>query len=82
VRDKNRRSNSLWRGLTCGGGRELERRRRSLLKVGKRGIILGEELMVLGYRLGTPAVSYGDLVDPVCMYDEHGAMARDGAFSQ
>ena len=40
---KNCMLNSLWRGLTCGAGRELERRHMSLQKVGKRGIILSEE---------------------------------------
>ena len=37
--------------------------------------------MVVRYRLRAPAVFYGDLVDSVRMYDEHGAMAVDGIFA-
>lgn len=32
---------------------------------------------MLGYCLGAPTISYGNLVDPVGVYDEHGAMAGD-----
>ena len=37
--------------------------------------------MVVRYRLRAPAVFYGDLVDSIHMYDEHGAMAVDGIFA-
>jgi hypothetical protein len=33
---------------------------------------------VLRYCLGAPAVSYGDVVNSVDVYDEHGTMAGDG----
>ena len=36
------------------------------------------ELKVLRYCLGAPAVSYGDVVNSVDVYDEHGTMAGDG----
>ena len=32
---------------------------------------------MLGYCLGGPTISYRNLVDPVGVYDEHGAMAGD-----
>ena len=33
---------------------------------------------MLGYCLGAPAVLYGDVVNFVNMYHEHGTMAGDG----
>jgi hypothetical protein len=39
---------------------------------------LAQELKVLGYCLGAPAVLYGDVVNSVNVYHEHGTMAGDG----